>query len=91
MYMGGINKVDNIDSLMIAYESKINIFEEMRYFLMFYQNLGFIQWAFILFILSNVRFMPMGHVFSRTLEKLLKQLFLPDCSTCFSELYICNH
>ena len=38
----GINEVDCIESLMIAYESKINIFEEMRYFLMFYLNLGFI-------------------------------------------------
>ena len=36
-----INKVDSMESLMIAYESKINIFEEMRYFLMFYLNLGF--------------------------------------------------
>ena len=27
---------------MIAYEAKIDIFEEMRYFLMFYLNLGLI-------------------------------------------------
>ena len=28
----GINEVDFIESLMIAYESKTNIFKEMRYF-----------------------------------------------------------
>ena len=30
----GINKVDCIESLMTAYQSKIDIFEEMRHFLM---------------------------------------------------------
>ena len=52
---------------MIAYESKINIFEEIRYFLMFYLNLGFIvYWALVLLILSNLSFLSIGHSFSRT-------------------------
>ena len=29
----GDNEVDCIESLMIPYESKLNIFEEMRYFI----------------------------------------------------------
>ena len=35
-WAGGINEVDCVKSLMVVYESKINIFVEMRYFLMFY-------------------------------------------------------
>ena len=63
----GISEVDCIESLMIAYESKIKIFEEMRYFLMFYLNLGFIvRQALLLLIWSNFSFLSIGHSFSRT-------------------------
>ena len=42
---------------MIASESKINIFEEIRYFLLFYLNMGFIvHRALVLLILSNFSF-----------------------------------
>ena len=42
---------------MIAYEAEINIFEEMRYFLMFYLNLGLIvHLALVLLLLSNFSF-----------------------------------
>ena len=52
---------------MIAYESKMNIFEEMRYFLMFYANLGFIVCCtLVLLILSNFSFLSIEHSFSRT-------------------------
>ena len=67
----GINEVDCIENFwcwkMIAYETKINIFEEMRYFLMFYLNSGFIVCsAVVLLILSNFSFLSIGHSFSRT-------------------------
>ena len=43
---------------MIAYESNINIFEEIRYFLMFYPNLGFTEcWALDLLIVSSFSFL----------------------------------
>ena len=39
---------------MIACESKNNIFDEIRYFLMFCLNFGFtVHWALVLLILSN--------------------------------------
>ena len=55
---GGINEFDcmwTFDCMwgwkIIAYKSKINIFQEMRYFLMPYLNLGFIvRWASVLLI-----------------------------------------
>ena len=57
----GVNQVDCIESLIIAYESKINIFEEIRYFLMFYLNLDFIiYWVLVLLILFNFSFLSMG-------------------------------
>ena len=36
--VSGINEVDCFENLMIGYESKIDIFKEMRYFLKFYLN-----------------------------------------------------
>ena len=52
---------------MIACESKINIFEEMSYFLMFYLNLGFIvRLALVLLILSRF-FFQLDVVFSELL------------------------
>ena len=44
---------------MIAYESKINIFEEIRYFLMFYLNLGIM----VLLILFNFSFLSIRQFF----------------------------
>ena len=83
----GINKVDCIESLMIAYELKINIFEEMRYFLMFYLNLDFILcWALVLLILSNFIFQS-DIVFPELLFSFYAT-FLKDCITCFSELHM---
>ena len=71
---------------MIAYESQINIFEAMRYFLLvylnlgyfllFYLNLGFIvHWALVLLILSNVSFLSIRHSFSRTFVLLSRNFF----------------
>ena len=46
-----------------------HIFEEMRYFLMFYQNLSsMVCWTFVLFILSNFSFLSMGFSFSELLK-----------------------
>ena len=66
---------------MIAYESKINIFEEMRYFLLFYLNLGFIvHWALVLLILSNLSFLSIRHSFSRSSYAILdKSMTENDC------------
>ena len=64
------------ESLMIAYESKIDILKEMKYFLMFYLNLGpVVQRAFVLFILSNFSLLPIGFSFSKTFAKLLCNFF----------------
>ena len=87
----GINQVDCIESLMIAYESKINIFKEMRYFLMFYLNLGFIVcWELVLFILSNFSFLSIRHSFSRTFVLLLCNFFSKITLHVFLN-FICNH
>ena len=69
---------------MIAYDAKMNVFEEMRYFLMFYLNLGFIvHWALVLLILSKFSFRPVEHSFSRNFFlKILLHVFLN---------IICNH
>ena len=62
----GINEVNCMRTFdcswgwkMIAYESKINIFEEIRYFLMFYLNLGFM----VLLILFNFSFLSIRQFF----------------------------
>ena len=94
---GGINEVNCMRTFdcmwgwkMIAYESKINIFAEMRYFLMFYLNLGFIVLlASVLLILSNFSFLSIGHSFSRTFILL----FWQECMSTLFEVYtrfICN-
>ena len=51
---------------MIAYESKINIFKKIRYFLMFYLNLFYLNlyWQLVLLILSKFSFLSIGHSFS---------------------------
>ena len=70
--------------------SKINIFEEMRYFLMFYLNLGFIvHWALVLLILSNFSFLSIGHSFSRTFILLLCNFFSKIALHVFLN-FICN-
>ena len=75
---------------MVAFESKINIFEEMRYFLLFYLNLGFIvQQALVLLILSNFSFLSIGHCFSRTFI----HFFWQECMSTLFEVhtnFICN-
>ena len=79
-----INQVDCIESLKVAYESNINIFKEIRYFLLFNPNFGFIlHWALILLTLSNFSFLLIRHSFSRT-------FIIPLCSF-FSKiaLHVC--
>ena len=86
---------------MIAYESQINIFEAMRYFLLvylnlgyfllFYLNLGFIvHWALVLLILSNVSFLSVRHSFSRTFVLLSRNFFSKIALHVFMN-FICNH
>ena len=74
---------------MIAYKSKVNIFAEMRYFLMFYLNSDFIvHWALVVLILSNFSFLLIGHSFSRT-----SVLFSQECMSTWFEVHtnvICN-
>ena len=70
----GINECT--ENSMIAYESKIDNFKEMKYFLMFYLNLDpMVQRAFVLFILSNFSLLPIGFSFSKTFAKLLCNFF----------------
>ena len=79
MINSGINEVDCIESLMNAYESKINIFEGMRYFLMFHLNLGLIVcWELVLLIQSIFSFLSIGQSFSRTfvLQIVFQILFI---------------
>ena len=75
---------------MIAYESKINIFEGMRCFLLFYLSLGFIvHWALVLLILSNLSLLSIRHSFSRTFISP----FLAECMSTLFEVHtnlICN-
>ena len=57
---------------MIAYESKMKIFEEIRYFLMFYLNLDFIlHWVLVLLISPNFSFQSFRRNFSRTFILIL--------------------
>ena len=59
---------------MIVYESKMNIFEEIRYFLMFYLNLDFtVCWPLVLVILSNFSFLSIRYSFPRTFILLFWQ------------------
>ena len=49
---------------MTAHEPKINIFEKLRCFLMFYLNFGFTgHWALVLLVLSNLTFLSIKIVF----------------------------
>ena len=61
---------------MIAYESKMKIFEEIRYFLMIYLNLDFIlHWLLVLLISSSFSFQSIRHNFSRTFIFILNYLY----------------
>ena len=69
---------------------KINMFEEMRFFLIFYLNLGFkVCWALVLLILSKFSFLSIGYSFSRTFILL----FWLECMSTLFEVhtnFICN-
>ena len=95
-HMQGINEFDCIESLIIAYESKINIFREMRYFLMFYLNLGsMVRMVFVyqclhiinLFILSNFSFLSIFNLICYQKVHMQSTSLIPPSMINDSEIY----